>query len=110
MKEEVSWDYFILLVAKTGMSFSETLALTPTDFDFRHQSVSVNKSWDYKGDGGFLPTKNRSSIRKVQIDWQTVIQFSELIKDLPENEPIFVKGKVDNSTINDKLSRLCKKK
>ena len=56
-----------------------------------------------------MPTKNKSSIRKVQIDWQTVIQFAELVKNLPEDEPIFVKGKVYNSTINDRLERYCKK-
>ena len=47
-------------------------------------------------------------MRKIQIDWQTVIQFSELVKDLPEDKPIFVKGKVYNSTVNDILSRYCK--
>lgn len=109
LTSEVSWEWFILLVAKTGLRFSEALALTPKDFDFSHQSVSVSKTWDYKGDGGFLPTKNRSSVRKVQIDWQTVIQFSELIKGLPEDEPIFVKSKVYNSTVNDILARYCKK-
>ena len=83
----------ILLIAKTGLRFSEALALTPADFNFSRQSISVSKTWDYKGEGGFLPTKNQSSIRKVQIDWQTVIQFSQLIKDLPADQPIFVKGK-----------------
>ena len=105
---EVNWDWFILLVAKTGLRFSEALALTPKDFDFSHQALSVSKTWDYKGDGGFLPTKNKSSVRKVQIDWQLVIQFSELIMGLPEDEPIFVKKKVYNSTVNDILSRYCK--
>lgn len=65
---EISWDYFILLVAKTGMRFSEALALTPADFDFRNQAVSISKTWDYKGEGGFLPTKNQSSTRKIHID------------------------------------------
>ena len=106
---EISWEWFILLVAKTGMRFSEALALTPKDFDFAHQVLSVNKTWDYKGEGGFLPTKNKSSVRKIQIDWQTVIRFSELIKGLPENEPIFVKGQVYNSTVNTVLSRCCHK-
>lgn len=104
---DVNWDWFILLVAKTGMRFSEALALTPKDFDFSRQALSISKTWDYKGDGGFLPTKNRSSVRKIQIDWQTVIQFSELIKNLPEDEPIFVKSKVYNSTVNGILSRYC---
>lgn len=44
LKEKVNWDYFILLAAKTGMRFSEALALTPEDFDFRHQSVSISKT------------------------------------------------------------------
>lgn len=46
-------------------------------------------------------------MRKIQLDWQTVMQFSSLIKDLPENEPIFVKEKVYNSTLNDILARHC---
>lgn len=108
LKEKVNWDYFILLAAKTGMRFSETLAITPDDFDFRQQTVSIDKTWDYKGSGGFLPTKNRSSIRKIQIDWQTVIQFSELIKELSPDKPIFVNGKVYNSTVNERLGRLCR--
>lgn len=108
LQTEISWDWFILLVAKTGMRFSEALALTPKDFDFAHQMLSINKTWDYKGNGGFLPTKNQSSVRKVQIDWQTVIQFSELVKDLPEDKPIFTKNKVYNSTVNDILTRYCK--
>lgn len=109
LKTDVSWDWFILLVAKTGMRFSEALAITPKDFDFAHQTLSINKTWDYKGKGGFLPTKNKSSIRKIQIDWQTVIQFSELVKGIPENKPIFVTQKVYNSTVNDVLARYCKR-
>ncbi|MGN0838101.1 MAG: site-specific integrase [Pyramidobacter sp.] len=106
----VSWDWFILLVAKTGMRFSEALALTPSDFDFAHQTVSVSKTWNYKEGGGFAPTKNKSSVRKVQIDWQVVMQFATLVKDLPQDKPFFVtKEKVYNSTVNDVLARYCKK-
>lgn len=104
----INWDWFIFIIAKTGMRFSEALALTPKDFDFPHQSLIVNKTWDYKGNGGFLPTKNKSSVRKIQLDWQTIIKFSELIRDLPEDKPIFVKGSVYNSTVNDRLERYCK--
>ena len=43
------------------------------------------------------------------MDWQTVIQFSGLVKGLPEDEPIFVrKGvKVYNSTVNNILKKHC---
>ena len=38
-----------------------------------------------------------------------MIQFSELVKKLPEDQPIFVKEKkVYNSTVNDILSRYCR--
>lgn len=105
---QINWDWLILLIAKTGMRFSEALALTPKDFDFARQSLSVERTWDYKGKGGFMPTKNKSSVRKIQLDWQTIIQFSELIKGLPEDEPIFIQGRVFNSTVNSILARHCK--
>ncbi|MBQ9004508.1 MAG: site-specific integrase [Eggerthellaceae bacterium] len=105
----VSWDWLILLIAKTGVRFSEALAVTPEDFDFSRQTLSINKTWNYKEGGGFVPTKNQSSVRKVQLDWQMLIQFSELVKDLPAGEPIFVSGKVYNSTANDILARHCAK-
>lgn len=109
IKEDPNWDWFILLVSKTGMRFSEALAITPADFDFARQTLSVSKTWDYKGDGGFLPTKNKSSVRKIQIDWQIVVKFSELVKNLPEDKPIFVgEEKIYNSTVNDVLARHCK--
>lgn len=108
LSEKINWDWFILLIAKTGLRFSEGLGLTPKDFDFPRQSLSVNKTWDYKGEGGFIPTKNRSSVRRIQIDWQLIVQFSNLLRDLPEDEPIFVNKKnVYNSTVNDVLKRKC---
>lgn len=108
LEDKVTWDWFLLLVSKTGMRFSEALALTPKDFDFSHQTLSISKTWDYKGNGGFLPTKNKSSVRKIQMDWLTVMQFARLVKNLPENKPIFVEGTVYNSTVNGILERHCK--
>ena len=107
--EEPTLDWLILLIAKTGLRFSEALGLTPADFDFTHQTVSVNKTWDYKRNGGFVPTKNASSVRKVQLDWQLVMQLAGLLKGLPSDAPIFVKGKIYNSTANGVLARHCRR-
>lgn len=110
LNNEINWDWFILLIAKTGLRFSEALALTPKDFDYFNQSLVINKTWNYKKAKGILqPTKNESSKRKIQIDWQVSMQFSQLTKELDEEDLIFVKGRVFNSTINNRLETLCKK-
>jgi integrase len=108
LKSGINWDWLILLIAKTGVRFSEALGVTPKDFDFTHQTLSIGKTYNYKENNGFQPTKNKSSVRKVQIDWQVAMQFSDLTKDLPEDKPIFVSGKVYNSTVNGILARHCK--
>lgn len=108
LSAEINWDWFILLVAKTGLRFSEALALTPKDFDFFNQKLTVNKTWNYRqSKGSFQPTKNESSNRQVQLDWQLNMQFSQLVKQLPEEQPIFVTKRVFNATINDRLKKLC---
>lgn len=109
LEPKINYDWLILLIAKTGMRFSEAIALTPSDFDFVHQTLSINKTWNYKESGGFQPTKNKSSIRKIQIDWMIISQFTTLVKDLPIDKPIFIKEKVFNSTVNEILERHCKK-
>lgn len=107
LNNEINYDWMIYLIAKTGLRFSEALALTPKDFDFSHQILNVDKTWNYKENGGFQETKNKSSERKVQLDWQTIIKFSELVKDLEQDKPIFINSKIYNSTINDILRRHC---
>lgn len=104
----INWDWYILLVAKTGLRFAEALALTPKDFDFTKQLININKTWNYRAtSGGFQPTKNPSSVRKVQMDWQLSMQFSQMIRALPEDKPIFVKQRIFNSTVNNRLAVLC---
>lgn len=108
LDQQVNFDWLILLIAKTGLRFSEALALTPQDFDFAYQTITISKTWNYKETkGGFEDTKNQSSKRKIQIDWKTNMQFAQLIKELPNEQPIFIKGRVYNSTINNLLRRRC---
>lgn len=109
LEPKINWDWYILLVAKTGLRFAEALALTPKDFDFNKQLLNVDKTWNYRSTtGGFQPTKNPSSVRKVQIDWQMAMQFSQMIKDFPVEQPIFVKQRIFNSTVNNRIEVLCK--
>lgn len=111
----INRDWFTLLVAKTGMRFSEALAITPSDFDFDNNTLNISKTWNYKDvPAHFEKTKNESSIRTIAIDWQIVGQFRPLIKDLPPNEPIFVEKDEDgdykrifNSTYNHFLAQKC---
>ena len=108
--EEINWDWFILLLTKTGLRFSEALALTPNDFDFFSQYIIINKTWNYKKTlGEFQSTKNESSKRKIQLDWQTTMQFSQLIKGKEIDKPIFVQKRIFNSTVNNRLHILCEK-
>ena len=67
IKDTPNWDWFILLVAKTGMRFSEALAITPEDFDFARQTLSISKTWDYKGDGGFCRQKINHRLGKFKL-------------------------------------------
>lgn len=108
LTSEINWDWFFLLILKTGLRFSEALALIPKDFDFSTQKLKVDKTWDYKSPKGkYLPTKNPSSVRTIQLDWQTAMQFSQLVRNIPSDKLIFVSERIFNTTINKKLSKLC---
>ncbi|EDX41716.1 site-specific integrase [Limosilactobacillus reuteri] len=110
--DELNWDWFILLVSKTGLRFAEALALTPEDFDFERQQIIVNKSWNYKTSiGNFQKTKNESSNRVVMVDWHLMNQFKSLIRNKESDWPIFVphNKRVFNSTVNGLLEKYCYK-
>ena len=111
LREELNWDWFFYLIAKTGLRFAEALALTPEDFDFEKQSIIINKSWNYKEkQGHFQPTKNESSNRTVMVDWQLMQQFQVMINNKEFDQPIFFSKdqRIYNSTLNQKLALLCK--
>ncbi|MCC4411836.1 site-specific integrase [Limosilactobacillus reuteri] len=110
--DELNWNWFILLVSKTGLRFAEELALTPEDFDFERQQIIVNKSWNYKTPiGNFQKTKNESSNRVVMVDWHLMNQFKSLIRNKESDWPIFVphNKRVFNSTVNGLLEKYCYK-
>lgn len=104
------YEWLIYIGAKTGMRFSEILAITPEDFDAHTQTFSINKTYDYKNGTGFVPTKNQSSVRRVQVDWQTANKFYGFIQGKDAKQPVFITmgQKIYNATVNDILSRHCK--
>lgn len=103
-----SFDWLILVIAKTGLRFGEALGLTKNDIDLEHQTINVDKTWDYKSySGGFRPTKNTSSVRKVSIDWKLAMQLNRVIQDFPEDKPLFAQKRVFNSTVNNILKKYC---
>lgn len=108
--QQLDYDYMILLLAKTGLRFAEALGLTPADFDLENLTLRVNKTWNYKAaTGKFAPTKNKSSVRTIALDYKTAAKFAMMMQHLPPDEPIFVTpGKrIYNETINDILARHC---
>lgn len=111
LNEKINFDYLILLLAKTGMRFSEALAITPNDFDFKKKKVKIEKTWDYKDKTGFTYTKNDSSMRTIDIDENLCKTFEKICEKLKKDKPIFIQdGKpVYNATVNDILERHCKK-
>ena len=109
LSKEADWDSFIYLLAKTGLRFSEALALTPDSFDFASRTLKVRNAWNYKSPkGGFVETKNPSSRRNIPMDRPTCELFARICRRLPAGEPIFAKGRVYNSTVNGRLAGLCK--
>lgn len=112
LEPKISWDWLILLVAKTGLRFEEAIALTPSDFDFNNLRLNVNKALDYKDTMQFCKTKNESSVRSILLDYRTAMAFERLIKDIDRNERIFKleQGKrIYPSTPNGRLLKLCQK-
>lgn len=118
--EEISWEYFILLLAKTGLRFAEALALKKEDINLEKRILTVNKSLEYKhglqnkNEPVFKKTKTSTSNRLVVLDWHFVIAFQDVLNTLEDGDLIFGNlitqgGKIHNSTVNDVLERACKK-
>ena len=111
----INRDWFIFLLLKTGLRFSEALGLTPRDFDFKKGTLKINKTWDYKTNNGFDDTKNEGSKRVIVLDLKTILKFEKLLKDLPLDEPFFVEAlkeknskTIYNATVNDYLIKKCR--
>src|SRR5699024_12191973 len=101
------------LSAVTGMRYAEVLGLTVADIDFKNKTVTINKTWDYKYHTGFKRTKNKSSIRTIDLDRQPLKLLRKLLvtrKFKKEVQQICVDSKGSlpvSATINRYLENLC---
>lgn len=102
----------LLLIATSGIRVAEAIGLTRKDFDFKKNTITIDKTWGYKKsspEGGFGPTKNEQSNRTIKMDNNTMNHFKELFSNTPTNIHGLVffspesKYKVISNTNADKL-------
>lgn len=98
-----------LIDLKTGMRLAEILGITPSDLDFNNHIISINKTWNYKGGGGFISTKNASSVRDIYMDPSTEKLWRQNMEGVEDNEAIFGTLITYNSMVNYYLTKACKK-
>lgn len=114
--------YIILFGLATGCRFSEIIGLTWDDIDFKANTVTINKTWDYKYDNHFSNTKNYQSKRVITIDENTLSQIKKLnihqkeyyLKSGLKNEHglVFLNDDmelVSNNAVNKVLRKSCAK-
>ncbi|HGK6587550.1 TPA: site-specific integrase [Streptococcus agalactiae] len=92
----------LYLIAKTGMRFAECLGLTVNDIDYTNKYLSINKTWDYHFNQRYLPTKNKSSIRNIPIDNDTLFFLHEFTKN--KNDRLF--NKLSNNAVNKTIRKI----
>ena len=80
----------------TGARLSEIAGLTIEDVDLKTGIININKTYNYR-DGGFAPTKNPQSIRRIDIDdhYLQILKKRVLTHELRKQELLFAKN---NST------------
>lgn len=106
-------NFIVYLSAVTGLRFAEVLALTTEDIDFKNKTLTVNKTWDYKYHTGFKKTKNKSSVRNIDLDRQTVKVIKSRVQTKKFKHPhqmicVDEQDKLPvSATINRHLEKLC---
>ncbi|QCR33167.1 tyrosine-type recombinase/integrase [Lysinibacillus sp. SGAir0095] len=82
--------YLILLALVSGMRYGELVGLTIDKFNFKNNTIKVERSFDYKegigknGDG-FDDLKNQQSERIIAIDPSVMKEFHRLFEDSPRH-------------------------
>lgn len=122
MKPKYISRYILLFAAATGARFSEIMGMTWDCVDFKNQTITINKAWDYKDKNDFGDTKNYDSKRTITIDEDTCNMLRNLKNKQNElalstglrndKNLCFVNTKmklVTNEAVNKTLKALCRK-
>ncbi|MCL1798179.1 MAG: site-specific integrase [Eggerthellaceae bacterium] len=109
MDKPVSYYAFEILYW-CGLRLGELLALTPSDFDFVKETVSVTKSYQrLKGEDVITAPKTPKSIRIVQMPnvlSEEMQEYLKMLYDVKPDERIF---QISKSYLHHEMDRGCKK-
>jgi integrase len=67
------------------MRFAEAIGLTRGDFDFKNDTININKTWGYKKSSPIGKTKNQQSKCTIRMDKNTMNHFKELFNNTNAN-------------------------
>lgn len=114
IKPEWQSRYIILVGIATGLRFSEVLALSCQDIDFKNKTVSVKHAFDYTHTHQIQDTKTESSKRVISIDDDTIQLLKEykFATQLNGSKYIFLDKQlnhVSNNAVNKVLRRACQR-
>lgn len=73
--------------------------MTTDNINAEQSSITVNKTWNYKNNSGFLPTKTKSSEREIPIDHETL----DFLLKLPKQDYDKVFPIISNNAVNKVL-------
>ncbi|MCR1902273.1 site-specific integrase [Ligilactobacillus apodemi] len=97
--------YMILLAIYTGARLGEIQALTWHDIDFEHNTIAINKAWNYHEGGGFKDTKTDTSNRVIKVNKEILDIIKQLKKENTDMVFMSVFKKIPTSNAVNKMLR-----
>lgn len=108
MNKPVSYYAFEMLYW-SGMRLGELLALTPSDFDFQNNTVTINKSYQrLHGEDVITTPKTKKSNRTIKMSEFLSEEIQDFIKMQYEVEPTDRLFQISKSYLHREMERGCK--
>lgn len=108
MDKPVSYYAFEMLYW-SGMRLGELLALTPSDFDFQNNTVTINKSYQrLHGEDVITTPKTKKSNRTIKMSEFLSEEIQDFIKMQYEVEPTDRLFQISKSYLHREMERGCK--